>query len=264
MNCCYQLHSSISTFFTITVTRCNLLYQCIRRNLLHPSVACTVLLFLTSVARTVFSFSSCRHTTFSSLPGAGAASGHTTIISNCIDDGPVDEAPVPATSLDARTSRCSSSSSMSRRPFPVAFVTSVGVLSESSFRPHSSVMSSTCLFDSHSDSCGLLLFLLHEWCPSIISPPNTVGPMCGMIFVLKCAVRTRLTTPGAAALPLENNSVPRRIVTYPWFSQAKVLGSSTAGTPVKMFLISFPQHVFVSRFPHHAFTRLQPTPCEWC
>ena len=33
---CFQLHSSITTFFTITVTRCNHLYQCVLRNLLHP------------------------------------------------------------------------------------------------------------------------------------------------------------------------------------------------------------------------------------
>ena len=43
------------------------------------------------------------------------SSGHTTIIANCIDDVSVDEALVPATSLDARTSCCSSSSSVSRR-----------------------------------------------------------------------------------------------------------------------------------------------------
>ena len=83
-----------------------------------------------------------------------------------------------------------------------------------------------CFLHFHSDSCGLHLLSLHKWCPSIISPPNIVGLMRSVTFVLKCAVRTSSTTPGAAALPLERKSVPRRTVTHPWFSETKVAGTS--------------------------------------
>ena len=49
---------------------------------------------------------------------------------------------------------------MSLRPFPVAFVMAVGAPFESSFSPHSSTMSSTCLlFDSNSKPSGLHLIV---------------------------------------------------------------------------------------------------------
>ena len=113
------------------------------------------------------------------------SSGYTTRIVNCIDDAPVDEAPVPSTSTDACTS-CCSRSSMSRRLFTVAFETGVGVLFDSSFSLHSSVTSSSCLlFDFQSDSCGLHLLILHKWCPSIISPRPRVPGSNAMMTIAK-------------------------------------------------------------------------------
>ena len=39
--CCYQLHSSSTAFFTITVTRCNLLYHCVHQSVnRHATEAC--------------------------------------------------------------------------------------------------------------------------------------------------------------------------------------------------------------------------------
>ena len=154
-------------------------------------------------------------------------------IVNCVDDASVDEAPVPATSLDACTSCCSRSSSMSCRLVPVAFVTGVGILFDSSFSLHSSVMSSTCLlFDFHSDSRGLHLLLLLQWFPSIISPPNTCRPHA-LDYNRRCSTTTR-----------ERRSVPRRTVTYPWLSETKIIGTSTTDSSTRMFLTSFPQHWF--------------------
>ena len=114
------------------------------------------------------------------------SSGHTTNIVNCTDD-PVNEAPVPTTSLDACTSCCSRSSSMSRRLFSVAFVTCVDVTFDSSPSLHSLAVSSACLlFGFHSGSWGLHLIPLRDLRFPVISPSNHVGLMRGMIFVEMC------------------------------------------------------------------------------
>ena len=52
--------SFVHRFLAITVTRCNLLYHCIRRNLLHPlrGLHGVFFFFQASMARTVSSFQS--------------------------------------------------------------------------------------------------------------------------------------------------------------------------------------------------------------
>ena len=91
------------------------------------------------------------------------------------------------------------------------------------------------LVGSFSSFCmsGVLRSSLHQ----------TPSVRCGMIFVLKCGIRMCSTSPGAVALPFEKKSVPRRTVTYPWFSEAQVVGTPTTDSPIRMFLISIPQHL---------------------
>ena len=120
------------------------------------------------------------------------------------------------------------------RPFPAI---GVGAPFDSSFSPHSSTMSSTCLlFDYHLKPWVFLLIVLPRWLPSITSSPYAVIQGCSSTTRDKVVSVAQSRARGSPKRPSSGRQQP---ACFPL---------------VNVSATSLLRHLLDSRVPYHAFT----------